>query len=79
MREEEEARPVSAAGDARDEVRPLRDPRVQLAVDAARLEVVAEVLRGGGLVPRRVRRVDPDQLLQELDDLGQRRLPITRR
>jgi hypothetical protein len=48
---------------------------VQLALDAGRLEIRAKVLRGGGLVARRIRRVEADQLLQERDDLAQRRLP----
>ena len=65
--------------DAGDEVRALGHLRVQLALDARGLEVVAEQLRGRGLVPRRVRRVDPDQALQKIDDLGQRRRPLTSR
>ena len=69
MREQQEARPVSAPGNARDEVRPLRDLRVQLALDAVLGEVVAQQLGRLRLVPRRVDRVEPDQLLQELRDL----------
>jgi hypothetical protein len=79
VREQRERRSVAAPADARDEIRPLGDPCVQLALDARRLEVLAQQLGRRGLAPGRVRRVEPDQPLEELRDLAQRRLPITRR
>ncbi len=63
--EEAEPRPVARARDARDEVRPLGHPRVELAGDAVRLEVAPEVLGRDRLVARRVHGVEPDQLLEE--------------
>ena len=57
---------AAAAGDPRDEIRPLRHPGVELARDAVRLEVAAQMLGGARLVPGRVDRVEPDQLLQEV-------------
>src|SRR5581483_9073294 len=73
VREQHQARPLAPAAEARDEVRPLRLPRVELAFDAARLEVVAEELRRPGLVPRRVDGVRADQLLEEPDRLVPKR------
>ena len=74
MGEEREPRPVAAAGNSRDEVRPLRDLGVELAGDPVLLEVVAEQLCRAGLVPGRVDRVEADQLLEELADLVAERL-----
>jgi hypothetical protein len=71
MREEDEPRPAVAAGNPRDEIRPLRDLRVELARDTALLEVFAEELGGPGLVPGRIDGVQADQRLKELDDLAQ--------
>ena len=72
--EEEERRAVPAR-DPRDEIRTLRRPRDQLALDAVGGEVVAQELRRRGLVAGRIRRVDADQPLEEVGDLfAQRRL-----
>ena len=46
VREQQQRRPVAAARDPRDEVRALGHARVQLALDAVRLEVVAQQLGG---------------------------------
>jgi hypothetical protein len=73
---------VAAAGPGqpRDEVRALRYPGVELALDTRVLEVRAKQLGRGGLVARRVGGVDTDQLPQELDRLVlQRRLPSVSR
>jgi hypothetical protein len=64
-----EERRAVAARDARDEVRALGHLRDQLALDAVRLEVVAQQLGRARLVARRVRRVDADQALEEVGDL----------
>jgi hypothetical protein len=80
MREQRERRAAACASQPRDEVRPLGHLRVQLALDARVLQEVAEQLRRRGLVAGRVRRVDADQLPQELDRLvAQRRLPSVSR
>src|SRR5207249_1630274 len=60
VREEEEPWALAAAGDPRDEVRPLGHLRVELADDSARLEVLAQELRGRRLVAGRVDGVEPD-------------------
>ena len=71
---EEQRGTVAPTWDARDEVRALGDLRVQLAGDARVFEIAAQQLRCGGLVARRVRRVDANELLQELRHfLAQRR------
>ena len=69
VREQQQPRPVAAPRNPRDEVRPLGHARVQLALDPERLEVVAQQLGRLGLVPRRVDRVQPDELPKEVDDL----------
>ena len=79
VREQGKRRAVAAPGDARDEVRPLRHARVQPAFDARSLEVVAQHLGCERLVAGRVRRVEADQLLQEREDVVQRRTPVTSR
>ena len=64
----------SPPGDPGHEVRALGHLRDQLALDAVRLEVVAQELRRRRLVAGRVRRVDADQPLEEVGDLvAQRR------
>ena len=68
VREEAERRPVAAL-EARDEVGPLRRARIELDLDAVRLEVVAQELRRDRLVPRRVDRVQPQELLEQADRL----------
>src|SRR5262249_44435741 len=68
--EQEQRRPVAAAADPGDEVGALGHPRVELALDAVRLEVGAQELRRGGLVARRIRRVDPDEPAEELRHLA---------
>ncbi len=80
VREERERRPVTASRDARDEIRPARLAGVERALDACGLEVVAQQLGGDRLVPGRVRRIEPDQPLQEVCDLrpgSHLRLPST--
>jgi hypothetical protein len=80
VREDRERRAVARTGNARDEVRTLGRTSKEVALDARRLEVVAQQLCGERLVAGRVRRVEPDQLLQEGRDLGgQRLLPDTSR
>jgi hypothetical protein len=64
VREECERRPIAAPADPRDEVGALGSARVERALDAGRLEVVAQQLGGERLVAGRIRRVEPDQLLQ---------------
>ena len=68
--EEGIVRAATAAAYARDDVRALRHARVELALDAVLLEVVAEQLRGGRLVAGRVRRVDPDEPAEEVAHLA---------
>src|SRR6185295_13868929 len=68
VRDEGERR-ASAAGEARNEVGPLWDPRVELALDAGVLEIAAEKLGGEGLVTRRVDGVRAQQPLKELGRL----------
>ena len=68
VREEAERRPVAAL-EARDEVRSLRRARIQLDLDAVRLEVVAQELRRDRLVSGRVDRVQPQELLEQADRL----------
>ena len=65
----QEPRPVAASRDARDEARPLGHARVELALDAERLQVVAQQLGRDRLVAGRIDGVQADQLLEELDDL----------
>ena len=84
VREQGKARSVAAPGNPGDEVRPLRHLGVELAHDPALLEVLLEELGGASLIPRRVDRVEPDQLSEELDRLvaqrdgcAQRRVPST--
>ena len=79
VREQRERRAVAPAADAGDEVGALGRLRVELALDPRRLEVVAQHLCGGRLVAGRVRRVDANQPLQKLRDLGHLRLPTTSR
>ena len=85
VRKQEQARPVAPPGKSPDEVRALRYLRVQLTLDSVCSEVVPEQLRGDSLVPRRIHRVEPDQLLDEVGNLvaetsrAHRRLPSTRR
>jgi hypothetical protein len=50
-----------------DEVRPLRHARVELDLDAVRLQVVAQQLGRDRLVPGRVDGVQAEQLLQQPD------------
>ena len=84
VREERQPRPVAGARDPRNEVRTLGNLGVQLAGDAVRLEVRAQVLGRSGLVPGRVDGVEADQLREqrrhlvaERDDRAQRRVPYT--
>jgi hypothetical protein len=80
---EEEERRAVAARDPGYEVRALGRLRDQFALDAVGLEVVAQELGRRGLVSGWVRRVDPDEALQEVGDLvtegygAQRRVPRT--
>ena len=79
VREEGERRAVTGPADARDEVRALGHARVELALDSRRLEVVAQQLGRRGLVPRRIRRVDANEPLQQLNDFTHLRVPKTKR
>jgi hypothetical protein len=86
VREEEQPWPSAAPWNPRDQVRPLRHLRVQLARDAAGFQVRAQVLRGDRLVAGRVDGVEADELLEELrrllaqrDRRHQRRVPRTSR
>ena len=69
VREQEQRRPVARPPDPRDEVRPLGHARVELALDAERLEVRAQELGRLRLVAGRVDGVQADQRLEEPDDL----------
>ena len=69
VREKQQAGTVASTGQASNEVRALWNARVELALGAALLEIHAEQLRGSGFVPRRVRRVHTDELLEKLGDL----------
>ena len=64
----EEERLRVAARESRDEVRPRRVLRVELRLAARLLEQRLDELDARALVSGRVRRVEPDQLLQELGD-----------
>ena len=68
--EQEQRRPVAGAPDPGDEARPLGHAGVELALDAARLEVLPQELRGSRLVPRRVRRVDLDEPAEKVRHLA---------
>ena len=63
---EEERRRTPLALESRDQVRPRGIPRVGLRLDAGALELLAEEADAGGLVPRRIGRVEAEQLLQHL-------------
>ncbi|MEN3313008.1 MAG: hypothetical protein V7645_2337, partial [Actinomycetota bacterium] len=67
--EEEQRRPIAATSQTCNEVGTLGHARIQLHLGAVLLQVLAEKLGGSGLIARRVRGVDADQLLQELGDL----------
>ena len=69
MREKSEPRPGPVAGNARDEIRPVRDFGVELDLDPVLLEVLTQKLRRQGLVPGRVDRVQADQLPEEVGRL----------
>src|SRR5207248_9536738 len=86
VREKQHPRAVPTSRNARDEIRALGYARVQLARDAVLLEVVTQQLGGTRLVAGGIRRVDADELLQELRDFRaqrdgrhQRRRPIVSR
>ncbi len=66
---EQQRRRLAAAGDAGDQVRPAVRAREDARVDPGAGEQTAHVLDARGLVPWRVRRVEPDQLAQQLDDV----------
>ena len=55
-----------AAADARDEVRPSGIPGIRLRLAAGLFEDASDEGNAARLVAGRVRRVEPDQLLQEL-------------
>ena len=65
---EEERRGAALALEARDQVRPRRILRVGLRLEADGLELLPHEADAGRLVAGRVRRVEPQQLLQELGD-----------
>jgi hypothetical protein len=64
----EEERRAAGARQPRDEVRPRRILRVARRLDSRGLEPRLEIRDAWSLVPRRVGRVEPDQVLEELDD-----------
>ena len=64
----EQQRRRTASGEPADEVGPRRVLRVDRRLAAGLLQLRADELDARGLVPGRVRRVEPDQLLQELGD-----------
>jgi len=68
MRDQGERRPA-AAGQARDDVRPLGHPREELVLDSRALEIGAQELGGNRLVAGRVDSVGAQELLQELGGL----------
>jgi hypothetical protein len=81
MRQQREAGPA-AAGNPCDEVRALGHLRVELAGDAALLQVIAKELGRERLVAGRIDGVEANQLAEELDGLvpqrnrcAQRRVP----
>jgi hypothetical protein len=67
VRKERQSRPVAAAK-TRDEIRARGILGVEITCDAVRLEVVAQELGRRGLVARWIRRVDPDEALQQVYD-----------
>jgi hypothetical protein len=69
VREEREPRPGAVSRNPCDEVRPVRDSGVELDLDPALLEVVAQQLGRQGLVAGRVDRVEADQLPEEVGRL----------
>jgi hypothetical protein len=69
MREEEERRPLAAARQARDEIRPFGHFGVELAGNAGGLEVATKQRRRRGLVARGIDGVEADQLAEELGRL----------
>ena len=64
-----ERRPRAAAGQAGDQVGPVGIASHQLTGHAVGLEVLLDDQRGRRLASRRVRRIDPHELAQELDGL----------
>ncbi len=82
VRQEEQGRPLPPPRNTRNEVGTFGNPRKQVHLRTAFLQVASKKLGRSGLVARRIRRVDADQLLQELRDLvagrdrrHQRRVP----
>ncbi len=70
VREQQQPWPVSGPRKPRDEVRARGVASVELALDAVLLEVRAQQLGGGGLVPGRIDGVDANELLEQSDGLG---------
>ena len=70
VREERERRPVAAAADTRHEIRALGRARIEVALGAGGLEVVTQELGDPRLVAGRVGRVETDEALEQLRDLG---------
>jgi hypothetical protein len=68
---EKERRAAARPRQACDEVRTLRIARVELALDACRGQQPADVLDALALGSRRVRRVEAEQVAQELDRVGE--------
>ena len=64
---EEERPALSLAVEACDEIRASRIFCIEPALDPRLLEQAAHELDALGFVPGRVRRVEPDQALEELD------------
>ena len=62
----QQRRALASAANARDEVRPGRIPGIRLRLAARAFEEAPHEGDAVGFVARRVRRVEPDQLLEEL-------------
>jgi len=68
---EQERRRVTGAGDACDEVRARVVAREDARLDAGVVEQLPHVGDARAFVAGRIRRVEPDQVAQELDDVAQ--------
>jgi len=70
--DQRQRRAAAGARDARDQVGPVRITGDQLAADPGCRQVVAQDHRRSRLAAGRVGRVDPDQPLAQVQDLGAR-------
>ena len=69
---QEERRAAVLTAQPRDEIRPVGVARVQFALDSRFGEQALDVLDARPLVARRVRRVERDEVAQQLDRIGNR-------